>query len=114
MIDSSYNQFLRDVSLGRNIPIDEIRPYADGRVMSGTQAVEAKLVSETGGFDAALEKARKLALLSDDCPVFDEETNPFERFFTGIAGALFRANSFEERLSGQVNGMSMIEYRYRP
>ncbi len=114
MIDSSYNQFLRDVSLGRNIPIDEIRPLADGRVMSGTQAVEAKLVSETGGFEAALEKARKLAGLSDDCPVFDEETNPFERFFSGIAGALFRGNHLEERLAGHSNGISMIEYRYRP
>lgn len=114
MIDSSYNQFLRDVSLGRNIPIDEIRPYADGRVMSGTQAVEAKLVSETGGFETALEKARKLAGLSDDCPIFDEETNPLERFFSSIAGALFRGNSLEEKLAGQHSGISMIEYRYRP
>ncbi len=113
MIDSSYNQFLRDISLGRNIPIDDIRPHADGRVMGGAQAVEAKLVNETGSFDTALERARKLADLPDNSPVFDDIQSPLGQFITALGGALFRP----PRIDGLTNidtGAAMIEYRYRP
>ena len=112
MIDATYTQFLRDVSLGRNIPIDDIRPVADGRVMSGAQAVEAKLVNETGGFETALEKARKLAKLPDDAPVYDDVRTPLDQFMATLGGALFRGRGIEA-----VTGLaetSMIEYRFRP
>ena len=112
LIDSSYNQFLRDVSLGRNIPIDDIRPVADGRVMSGTQAVEAKLVSETGTFDTALDKARTAAKLPADSPVYDDIPGPFDRFFSTIGGALSRGRGLES-IANSANPY-MIEYRYQP
>lgn len=114
MIDTSYNQFLRDVSLGRNIPIDEIRQFADGRIMSGTQAVEAKLVNETGNFETALQKARQLAHLPDDCPVFDEEINPLEQFLSALMSVFLRRGSIEQKLYERFENSAMLEYRYRP
>lgn len=112
MIDATYTQFLRDVSLGRNIPIDDIRPVADGRVMSGTQAVDAKLVNETGSFETALDKARKLAKLPDDAPVYDDVQSPLDQFLSTLGGALFRGRGIEA-VTG-VEHTSMIEYRFRP
>jgi protease-4 len=39
LIDSSYQQFVRDVAAGRNLPIDDIAPQADGRVFGGDAAL---------------------------------------------------------------------------
>ena len=111
MIDTSYTQFLRDVSLGRNMPIDDIRPMADGRVMSGTQAVEAKLVNETGTYETALDKARKLAKLPDDAPVYDDVQGPFDQFLTTLGGAFFRGSKIDA-LTG-TGSVTMLEYRLR-
>jgi protease-4 len=50
--------------------------YADGRVLSGTEAFKLGFVDELGNFDAAVKRARKLAEISDANlvqyqPVFD-------------------------------------------
>src|SRR5439155_1483119 len=47
----------------------ELAPIAQGKVWSGRQALERKLVDELGGLDAGLAKARALAGLSDKVPM---------------------------------------------
>ena len=37
MIDDTYEQFLKAVADGRQLKVEEVRPYADGRVMTGQQ-----------------------------------------------------------------------------
>ena len=37
LIDDVYQQFIEAVSKGRNIPVDRLQPYADGRILSGRQ-----------------------------------------------------------------------------
>src|SRR5690606_28891346 len=37
-IDAVYTEFLRVVAEGRNMPIDEVRKFAEGRVWTGLQA----------------------------------------------------------------------------
>jgi len=109
LIDSSYEQFLKDVSLGRNKPIDDFRQYADGRVMGGAKAVTAGLVDATGTFQDAVAKARELAKLPDDAPVYDQSTNPIE-LFLGAAGSIF--GKFPALPVEGTRGL--VEYRYRP
>ena len=53
VIDDTYEQFLADVSAARDIPEDSLREVADGRVMTGRQALAAGLVDTLGGLDAA-------------------------------------------------------------
>ena len=60
-----YKLFLERVGKARNMTPDEVHPIADGRVWTGRQAFERKLVDELGGFDAAVRKARTMAGLSD-------------------------------------------------
>src|SRR5205085_6888752 len=64
-IDRIYGAFLRLVGASRKIDADALAPLAQGKVWSGRQALERKLVDELGGLDAGLAKARVLAGLTD-------------------------------------------------
>src|SRR5205814_7669193 len=64
-----YNAFLRLVESARKLTADELAPIAQGKVRSGRQALERKLVDELGGLDAGLAKARALAGLSEKVPM---------------------------------------------
>ncbi|HWC31787.1 MAG TPA: S49 family peptidase, partial [Actinomycetota bacterium] len=61
LIDEAYERFLSVVEQGRDVPEDELREVADGRLLSGAQAEDAGLVDELGDFDRAVEEARELA-----------------------------------------------------
>jgi protease-4 len=61
LIDNVYLQFLKAVADGRKLPVEKVRPYADGRVLSGHQAFEAGLVDKLGGVDAAVDMIKELS-----------------------------------------------------
>src|SRR5216683_3330182 len=54
-----YDLFLESVGSSRKMTRDEVDPVAGGRVWTGSQALERKLVDELGGVDAAVRKARR-------------------------------------------------------
>jgi protease IV len=68
-IDRIYDMFLDVVGRARGMTRDEVHPIAAGRVWTGRQAQERKLVDELGGLDAAVRKARSLAGLKESAPV---------------------------------------------
>ena len=71
LVDALYDQFLSDVAQARQLPKEAVRKVADGRVLTGQQAMAAKLVDELGNFEDALEAAAKLAGgTGDPVPVF--------------------------------------------
>jgi protease-4 len=111
MIDSSYQQFLKDVSLGRNIPIDDIRPVADGRVMGGDAALEAKLIDAIGTYEDAIAKAKELAKLPEDAPVYENRENPLDKIFGGVQNT-FKGGPMGAVLKTQPS--LPVEYRYLP
>jgi protease-4 len=61
VIDNTHEQFVKAVAEGRKLPIDEVRKIADGRILSGEQARNHKLVDRLGTLQDALEEAGKLA-----------------------------------------------------
>lgn len=61
LIGNVYEQFLKAVAEGRKLPVESVRPIADGRILTGEQAFQAKLVDRLGGLDAALEEIKALA-----------------------------------------------------
>jgi protease-4 len=65
-IDETYRQFVRDVAAGRNLPEEEVRKVADGRIIMGEKALELKLVDQLGNFEDALAKAGELAKISGE------------------------------------------------
>jgi protease-4 len=80
-----YALFLERVGKARNMTPEQVHPIADGRVWTGRQAFERKLVDELGGFDAAVRKARTLAGLSDTAPV--REARGPKRMIPPVAAA---------------------------
>ena len=71
MIDRVYGMFLDVVASARGVARAELEPLAGGKVWTGAQAIERKLVDELGGLDAAIAKARNLAGLSDSVPAIE-------------------------------------------
>jgi protease-4 len=67
-IDRIYRRFLEIVAKARKMTPEEVHPIAAGRVWTGRQALERKLVDELGGLDAAVRKARSLAGLAETAP----------------------------------------------
>jgi protease-4 len=49
-----YEQFVRDVAVGRNTKTDAIKPLASGRVYSGDRALKNGLADQSGGLTQAL------------------------------------------------------------
>ena len=60
LIDESYAQFTNAVSEGRNIPIEDVKKFADGRIFTGSQAKELGLVDEIGDEYKAREIAAEM------------------------------------------------------
>ncbi|MGD0154258.1 MAG: signal peptide peptidase SppA, partial [Thermacetogeniaceae bacterium] len=54
IIDDTYGQFVQAVAQGRNLPEDQVRKLADGRVYTGAQAKQLGLVDELGGLHEAV------------------------------------------------------------
>lgn len=59
MINSSYNGFVNVISEGRDIPIEEVKRIADGRIYDGRQAKELNLIDDFGYFEQVVEVMKK-------------------------------------------------------
>ena len=64
LIDQVYRQFLAAVAEARQLPEEEVRKIADGRVLTGQQAQELGLIDELGNFNDAVDTAKERAGLT--------------------------------------------------
>jgi protease-4 len=93
LIDETYEKFKGVVADGRANAHDlnkkEGKPlaenwadYADGRVVSGTQALDLGLVDELGDFDDAVDRAEKIAHISDSTLIEYRERYDISNFLS--------------------------------
>jgi protease-4 len=61
LMNGVYDEFAERVSEGRKLSIEEVKAAGEGRIWSGSQALDLKLVDELGGLDLAVERAKELA-----------------------------------------------------
>ncbi len=61
MIDNVHDQFIKAVAESRKLPEAAVRAIADGRVFSGAQAKELKLIDQFGNLNDAVLLAARLA-----------------------------------------------------
>lgn len=66
VVMDSYQQFLNAVSTSRKIPLEQLKSLADGRIFTGKQAQEVKLVDSLGNSYDALQKLADLAGIQGD------------------------------------------------
>ena len=64
LIDDMYVQFVEAVASGRNLDIEEVREFADGRVFTGREAAKRDMIDEVGNFQDALDLTARLAGVS--------------------------------------------------
>ncbi|MBU0674400.1 MAG: signal peptide peptidase SppA [Proteobacteria bacterium] len=95
IIDNVYQQFVKDVSISRNLPVAEVETLADGRIYSGEQALESGLIDQFGNFTDALHLAAQLAQLEPGKPtvVYPSEKNfSILRYLVGEEGSTLWEN----------------------
>jgi protease IV len=91
LIDQTYDQFKGVVASGRKAaheknqddgqPLsDDWAKYADGRVLSGQQALSLGLVDELGDFQTAVDRAKKIAEIKDAKLIEYQETYDISQF----------------------------------
>lgn len=91
VIDDTHEQFIEHVAKWRNLPVDSVRPLADGRVMTGRMAQAQGLVDTLG------TQANAVQWLSERCGLNKvpstlrsvKEPKPlFKELIEGVEGAL--------------------------
>jgi protease-4 len=66
MVDQVFGQFVRAVAEARDLPEEKVRQFADGRVLTGAQALDLGLIDELGNFWRAVELAKEEAELKGE------------------------------------------------
>lgn len=95
LIDDAYDWFVEIVASRRGLSPDDARALGDGRVYSGKQAVETKLIDGLGDEHTAREWLKSQYGLSESLPV--RTVNPYGRpgflggFDNSLAQVLFTA-----------------------
>lgn len=88
LADRIHRQFIQAVAEGRDLPVEQVEKFADGRVFTGEQAVELGLVDELGGFQDAVDLAKELAEIRGDPRLIyppDERSRFLEELMGGMA-----------------------------
>ena len=71
-------QFVQAVSSSRNLSEEEVRLFADGRIMTGRQALEFKLIDEFGGLERTIEvMGKKIGIVGYPSVLEEKEEIPF-------------------------------------
>jgi protease-4 len=112
-INRIYRAFLNLVASARKMTAEEVDAIAQGRVWTGRQALERKLVDELGGLEAGITKARSLAGLPEKARVY-EARGP-KRYVPPLAEPASAAAWFAYlleglKLLGNAPALAIMEY----
>lgn len=104
LIMSSYDQFIRHIldhrpQLGRA----ELERIADGRILTGEQATEKRLIDRQGSRREALDILRNAAGVSDNVTLWKPSA---QRFISGVSKQLL--NSFSDFIPRRKSGLRLL------
>lgn len=105
VIDNTHQQFVRAVAEGRKLPIEDVRKIADGRILSGEQAVGHKLVDRLGTLQDAIDEAGRQAGIAGDPELLlppKKQINYLDMLVEGAEG------TFNGPLGRAAGGMRMM------
>ncbi|MFC5558300.1 signal peptide peptidase SppA [Ureibacillus thermophilus] len=98
MINESYEEFVDVVEQGRGMSEADVKKIADGRILSGSQAMRAGLVDELGSLEEAIQSLREDYGLEDaELFEYDRDFGTFTSLFMSKLGTIF-GPSAEERM----------------
>lgn len=83
LIDQAYNGFVDVIAQGRGLPRETVLEIADGRIYTGKQALDLKLIDALGNENDAIAGAKELAGLPDALVVRYTQVPSFADVFLG-------------------------------
>ena len=102
LIDDMYVEFVEAVSAGRKMDVEAVRVLADGRVFTGRDAREKKLIDEIGNFQDAVDLTASLAGMTGK-PNLLRSTRQRVTLLDLLTGDISRLNPFgAQTLKSQV------------
>ncbi len=66
LIDNMFGQFIKAVADGRGMKFDDVKAIANGKVWTGEQALDMKLIDNVGDFEAAVRDTAKSVGISGE------------------------------------------------
>ncbi len=90
LIDTSYDQFVKTVAEGRNLEVETVKTFADGRIFTGEQALKLGVVDRLGTEEDARRWAAELAgldLEKTECFTIEEPKSLVNRILPGRSQA---------------------------
>jgi protease IV len=78
VVNDVHEQFVQAIATGRDLPIAKVQEIADGRIMTGQQALKLKLIDEVGGLEKTIDLlAKKLGVVGRPKVIEQTEKVPF-------------------------------------
>ena len=117
LIDTSYDQFVKTVAEGRNLDVETVKTFADGRIFTGEQALELGVVDRLGTEEDARRWAAELAGLDPEkAETYTiEEPKPFiNRFIPGRSQTKSRIGSTINWLDFELSTAGQPLWLYKP
>ncbi|MDR0665428.1 MAG: signal peptide peptidase SppA [Helicobacteraceae bacterium] len=81
LIEDIYDMFVSDVAQARGLDVAKSSQFANGRVFTPKQALNARLIDHLGGINFAKERLIKLSKV--DNPIWNEKSN-MEKLLEGV------------------------------
>lgn len=108
LIDISYQQFVQTVAEARNLAVETVKSFADGRIFTGQQALELGVVDRLGTEEDARRWAAELAGLDPEkttCYTLEERKPLLRRLVSDDRATAQRIN-----LPGLSAGSNWLEF----
>ncbi|MDD4384723.1 MAG: signal peptide peptidase SppA, partial [Bacteroidales bacterium] len=97
-VEDIYSTFIGHVAEGRNLTVEQVDEIGQGRVWSGVNAMDIKLIDEFGGLQRAIEIAAERAGLENyRISELPEQEDPFEAIIKQLTGGA-KANILKNEL----------------
>lgn len=103
-----YNDFVDKVAQGRKLSFEYVDGIAQGRVWTGNQALQNKLIDEFGGLSQALAWAKQKAGIPDESAVSIETLPQYRRFFPFMGEEIYSVFSKFKEASQVLSGESVF------
>lgn len=117
LIDVSYLQFVQTVAQARNLTVENVRSFADGRIFTGEQALQLGVVDRLGTEEDARRWAAELAGLDPEktrCHNFEEKKSVVNRLLSGNNLVSSGLSSTKDWLEFEMSTSGLPLWLYRP
>ena len=117
LIDNSYQQFVETVAEGRQLSVETVKSFADGRIFTGQQALKLGVVDRLGTEAEARRWAAELVGLDPDktkCETIEEPKSLLNRILSSRNKAKWGVGVARDWLEFELTTSGQPLWLYRP